>query len=308
MKNYEIILYTCIIIIIVCIPYKYITSFYTEGFDNATDKAEYQNLIDTMRKQLTPYCKLSSFVRSQLLIIYTSANKESDTQAAAHVEQTYRDVYNCADDSASSRPSCATGAKSTAGASFINCDIYLNPPIWTGANQDAIAINLSMVPDNLPDRIIKEIEWYASVINKLETALQAGNTPPSKVPDSENSPANNSSGKPWTVDGFTGTCSPDAAKLIAAQAAAESCTMPVLAGKDGQIARVNRILSSESLINAVKSCNALMSKMVKLQSDLQKAKDGTLYDWQQDGPKKSYAKFEGGDRKSSYIFSLKQNQ
>jgi hypothetical protein len=51
-----------------------------------------------------------------------------------------------------------------------------------------------------------------------------------------------------------------------------------------------------------------MSKMVKLQSDLQKAKDGTLYDWQKDGPKKSYAKFEGGDRKSSYIFSLKQNQ
>jgi hypothetical protein len=54
--------------------------------------------------------------------------------------------------------------------------------------------------------------------------------------------------------------------------------------------------------------NGLLAKMLKLQSDLEKLKNGTLYDWQKDGPKKSYAKFEGGDRTKAFLFSLEQNR
>jgi hypothetical protein len=51
-----------------------------------------------------------------------------------------------------------------------------------------------------------------------------------------------------------------------------------------------------------------MAQMLKLQSDLEKLKNGTLYAWQQDGPAKSYPKFQGGDRTASFLFSIQQNQ
>ena len=52
----------------------------------------------------------------------------------------------------------------------------------------------------------------------------------------------------------------------------------------------------------------MMTQMLKLQSDLEKLKNGTLSDWQKDGSKKTYAKFEGGDRTQAFKFSLQQLQ
>jgi hypothetical protein len=50
-----------------------------------------------------------------------------------------------------------------------------------------------------------------------------------------------------------------------------------------------------------------LKTMLKLKSDLEKAKNGTLYSWQQDGPTKSFPQFKGGDRTAAFTFSLQQN-
>jgi hypothetical protein len=62
------------------------------------------------------------------------------------------------------------------------------------------------------------------------------------------------------------------------------------------------------MANSLGQANNLLGAMKQLQISQQKAKDGTLYAWQQDGPKKSYSSFKGGDRLAGLLFSMKQNQ
>jgi hypothetical protein len=295
-----------------------------EGFANGN--SEYSALQTRLSTTMAPYCAVASYVQSQMKVIYTAIG-ESEAQAAARIEKTYADVYACKDEDASSRPSCSgqsSNSRSDSNPGFIPCATYLNLPTWNSSdNGQAAAIALSAIPDDLADRTTKEVDWYSQIIAKLQKTLDSGNNPPSTPPDSETSPAKDSSGRAWSstpnsdgfsdyrwdVEGFSGTmCSPSQI-VLAAQAAkvaqASSCTIPK---PDGQIARVNAILNSRTLKAALAKCASLQRAMVKLQSDQQKAKDGTLYDWQNDGPKKTYKTFPTGDRSTNFLSSMQQNQ
>jgi hypothetical protein len=299
-----------------------------EGFDNST-QANYEALQARLKTTMTPYCKLATYVQAQMKTIYMAAKPsessgattpgDTSEQADAHIQQTYKDVYACKDELASSRLSCKglsisniKNSDSTPG--FISCDNYLNLPNWP--DQDGAAAALNNIPDDLADRIGKELDWYSLIIKKLTDAFDAGNSPPSVAPDSPNSPATDSSGKEWTTDSkkegfFGGKCSPAAAQAKLAllkkqqlQDAAESCSLPNI---DSEIARVNALLDSDTLKTAISKSAAIQSSMASLQAIQAKAANGTLFPWQQDGPKKSYKAFGGGDRTQALIFSMKQN-
>jgi hypothetical protein len=77
---------------------------------------------------------------------------------------------------------------------------------------------------------------------------------------------------------------------------------------DGQIARVNAILDSPALNQALRICDIVLIKLRKAQADLEKAKNGNLFEWQKDPPKKVVAPFKGGDRGAALAFSMRQNQ
>ena len=310
------IIFICIVVVALALVY-WVVYRIKEGFFDAS--SDYTALQTRLATSLTPYCDLATYAQEQMMIIYTSTG-ESQDQARLHIQKTYSDVYACRDEDASSRPSCSSGGTSKPG--FISCDTYLNLPPWSSSDSgQAASIALSAIPDDLADRIIKEVDWYSQIITKLQGALDAGNNPPAMPPDSPTSPATDSSGKPWSsskdafsdylswkVEGFVAnTCSPEQAQaqIEAAAEAANPCT---IATPDDQIARVNAILDSPILQAALAKCSALKGALIKLQSDQQKAKDGTLYAWQSDGPKKTYKQFPTGDRTTNFISSMQQNQ
>ena len=297
---------------------------------------------------------------------------DTEANAIARVQRTYKDVYKCRDDLADSRQNCNIpnnlkaafllknpgnvprdcGDKdydckeenfkkeknlnkmvrermSFPDYEYVPCDRYMNLPDWPDVGGAAAA--LSNFPNDIADRVSRELEWYSAIIKQLTEALEMGKNPPQGgPPDSKNSPSKDSSGKSWSsdskVEGFedSAQCSPSAmqarlererrAKLQAKPSEPskpnpaddpDSCIMPDLAT---EIRRVNSILSSPEMSNSLKQANSLTQSMKQLQISQQKAKDGTLYDWQQDGPKKSYSKFGGGDRIQALLFSMKQNQ
>jgi peptide deformylase len=155
---------------------------------------------------------------------------------------------------------------------------------------------LSETDRKLAMKEIRESEWFAAIIKKLKDSLAAGANPPGAS----------------SIDGFTGTCSAEAARIKKLLDEARSCSIPGAAldipDAASEIARVNTLLNSPKLKQAVSKMNGLLAEMLKLQSDLEKAKNGTLYDWQKDPPKKSYAEFKGGDRTAALTFSMQQNK
>jgi len=285
-----------------------------EGFSDLS--SSYKSLKTRLTNAMTPYCDLATYAQSQMKMIYTSVG-ESETQALARIQSAYIDMYACKDENASSRPSCS-GTKPLDSPKFIPCTTYMNLPDWS--DDGSLAMALNAIPNDLPDRISKEIDWYKQIVEKVQKALDAGNRPPEKLPESETFPSTNSSGKPWSitgfldysapmdtrwsVEGFDGTCTPAQAATKIALAASE-CTMPTL---DTQIPRVNSLLDSKALQAALAKCATLKGAMEKLKSDQQKARDGTLYSWQQDGPTKTFAKLPAGNRTDGLLSSLKQNQ
>jgi hypothetical protein len=101
------------------------------------------------------------------------------------------------------------------------------------------------------------------------------------------------------AEGFSGQCSAEATEYLRRKALedeAKHCTPGKPVTVASEVARVNTLLNDPSVRKSVSECKAMMGQMLKLQSDLEKLKNGNLYDWQKDGPKKTYAKFEGGDR------------
>ena len=338
--NVDTILYICIGIILLLILQRYM--LINEGFDDIDPLvARYTALRKNIITSLKPYCELTQIIQNQMKIIYTKANNETEEQANLHIAQTYRDVYACTDDLASSRPSCTNillKIRFIESMDFIPCSTYLNLPKWTGSNQDDISENLSLIPNNLEYRINIELEWYSAILKKLQDALDMGNNPPSSIPDSPNSPESDPSGKPWGVDstseneGFQGfqrfqefqgaTCTPaamhirkallkkrkqeqDDSKQRRLEAEAESCSMPSI---DSEITRLNTIFQSNTFSILKSRCSELNKKAIKLQSDQEKLKNGTLYDWQKDPPKKTYKQFKGGDHVASLTFSMQQNK
>ena len=313
-----------------------------EGFfDMASD---YDTLRTRLSTMMATYCDLASYAQAQMKIIYMTPKPlglgatETPKEANAHVLRTYADVYACKDEYASSRPTCSSGGISNTG--FVSCDTYMKLPDLTDqTNTVDVAIALRKIPDDLAVRISREVDWYAQIVKKLTDALALGMNPPGassvdtvapSPPDSENSPATDSSGKPWAIAGFidysipqnkawlveafvdSSTCSAseaqaqvDQKKAAAAGKAASSCTMPTL---DTEIPRVNAILDSSDLQAALAKCAALKAAMEKLKADQKKAMDGDLFPWQKDGPKKTFVTLPSGNRTDGLLSSLKQNQ
>ena len=257
--------------------------------------------------------------------IYIYNSFPTEQQANDHIQQTYQDVYACKDDLASSRASCPglgvfsglvpNKEKSDVNPGFVSCDNYMNLP--ASADDVAAVIALGNIPDTLGDRITKEVDWYSTIIRKLTDALQVGSDPPPTAPDTSKSPSTDASGATWSSgppEGFTdATCSPAAAqakqellrrKQLEDQA--NSCNLPSL---DSEIARINGLLDSSIVKAGLASCDTVKDAMQKLISDMKKAAEGTLYDWQKDGPKKKYTAYgPAGDRITGLTNSMKQNQ
>jgi hypothetical protein len=338
-------------LIIVCILNMAIKMVKKEGFYADPLQGDYEALRVRLKTTLRSYCDLTTFVRAQMKELYMTPklpdsaqvtdktmpgtiSGETELEAEAHVDRTYSQVYECTDDGASSRPLCAgvslaksqnpNSLKNGKPKTFTSCDNYMNLPDWP--DQIAAAIMLEKIPDDLPARIAMEMEWYGVIVKQLSDALAMGANPPSAPPDSKNSPATNSNGKSWTVEGFAGAkCSASAEQTLLERARRaaldakgsgskapakpdpaddpETCQMPSL---PDQIKRVNALLESPSIAAALSKANSLKEAMVKLQSDQQKLKDGTLYAWQKDGPRKSYEIFGGGDRIAALLYSMKQ--
>ena len=219
---------------------------------------------------------------------------------------------------------------------YVPCDRFMNLPDWPDVG--GAAATLSKFPNDMADHVSRELQWYSAIIKQLTDALEMGKNPPNSPPESKNSPSKDSAGKSWSSDGGeaekklklatvkegfedSAQCSPSAmqarlererrAKLQSKPSKPnpaddpDSCIMPDLAS---EIRRVNSILDSPEMNNALRQADSLLQAMKQLQISQQKAKDGTLYDWQQDGPKKSFSKFGGGDRLAGLMFSMKQNQ
>ena len=265
-----------------------------EGFfDTSSDYSRLQKrLSDTM----SPYCKISNFVQDQVKTMIAATKDTTD------IGSIYKEVYSCSDKLASSRPSCASPNMSMV---YVNCDTYMNLPPWSSDGSSAMA--LMKITNDLPERLVREAEWFAAIIKQLNDSLALGANPPTSLPSGyEMSPMEPKQSK---KEGFAGaTCSPEAAEYKRSQRLrkeADSCSMPSITS---EIQRVNSLLDSPSLKNSLARMNGLLAAMLKIQSDLEKAKNGTLYPWQQDGPPKKYPKFQGGDRTASLLFSLQQNQ
>lgn len=309
----------------------------SEGFFDMSD--DYNRLRVRLRSELGSYCKISTFVRDQVkemqeglqktaaLLPSPDAIKEGSKGPAAKKTQglmeamkkkegwynlesdidtdnLYTQVYQCKDQLADLRQSCI---RPNLKMRFVPCSVYMNLPDFS--SEQGVMLNLGKIKDDLPERLIREIEWFREIIKKLKDGLVAGANPAA---------GSNPVGVPPSMDqmdkykeGFQGQCSAEANEYLRRKALedeAKNCIpgKPVTAGSE--IERVNALLDDPSVRNSVSQSNGMMSEMLKLQSDLEKLKNGTLYDWQKDGPKKSYAKFEGGDRIKAFLFSLQQNQ
>jgi len=307
----------------------------------------YTDLQANLQSTLGQYCDLTNYVQEQMKTMYmaTKVNSsgspipgDSESTAEKNILQVYRDVYNCKDELASSRPSCAgafilksKGFGNIAPINpqdnneFVPCSVYMATPAWiSDSDTDSQAIALASIPDDLTVRVKKELEWYSQIIKKLSDALAAGNSPPSMPPDSPNSPSTDSSGKAWnsnSLEGFAnpGQCTPSQlqaklallqsqkAKAAASSAAATaaSCNIPSL---NSQITRVKSVLASPDLKATLLQCSSLKASMLKLKSDQAKLIAGTLYSWQQPPTARTYKQYAIGDRTSSFTASLQQNQ
>jgi hypothetical protein len=157
------------------------------------------------------------------------------------------------------------------------------------------------------------MDWFDAVIKKVKEGLAAGANPPSmpdKPPPGPPQPIPSIEQMNKYTEGFYGSCSPEASEFLrrkALEAQASSCKALTASS---EIARINALLDNPSVFASVSRSKGMMAEMVKLQSDLEKLKNGTLYDWQggNSGPKKLYPKFNGGDRLQSLLFSLSQAQ
>uniref|UniRef100_A0A6C0AND9 Uncharacterized protein n=1 Tax=viral metagenome TaxID=1070528 RepID=A0A6C0AND9_9ZZZZ len=298
MKVRDKIIVGCLILLLILL-HRYLFQA-KEGFFD--DNSDYNSLKERLIKELGPYCKISAFVRDQLKTMTTATGGSGDD---ATLNKTYKSIYSCTDSLASSRQSCSLfgGLGPNNSMSYVSCDTYTQLPEWSDDGSASLA--LMKIKDDLPERIVREAEWFSAIINKLQGALAAGANPSMTPPSKEQMDKIVEESK---KDGFTGTCSVDAAKAQISQKALEeaaSCTIP---DANSEITRVNAVLNSPNLKKAIAEMDGLLTSMLKLQSDLEKAKNGTLYDWQKDGPKKSYAQFQGGDRVAALTFSLQQNK
>lgn len=319
-RNKSLALFLIISIILAC-GFLYILNIsqaIKEGFEDPSLEIKYTQLQSSLQRTLEPYCSLANFIQGQMKTMYQatkvsesgeSVPGDSDSEVDANIRIAYEKAYSCRDELADSRPTCAGIAKLgqlNVKMEFIPCSVYMNTPTYDDSDTTLAAIALSQIPDDLALRITKEVDWYYSIIKKLQDGLDAGANPPADLPPG-------APGADYKKEGFfagssNAKCSAEAMRLRKQrmlQAESESCTMPNL---QTEIDRVNRILNSDALKKAVASCAAVADLAKKLESQLALLKSGNLYEWQKSGPAKSYAQFKGGDRIAGLTFSLQQNR
>jgi hypothetical protein len=282
-----------------------------EGFFDVA--GDYENLKRRLQSELGDYCATSEFVRTQMQQMQQMTGGSPEDN-----DKIYEDVYTCKDSLASSRPSCIfPRLPNTTGMKYEPCSTFLNLPKWSDNYNTLIA--LMKIKNDLPERIMRETEWFDAFIKKLQDGLNAGANPPVGAPSME---------QLNQYEGFQSLCSPEAAAIKEAQTCilpnspvtSELSSMLKIPGATGmpgmpgipsissEIDRINGLLNNPIVKSSVSKSKSQRTSMLKVQSDLEKAKNGTLYEWQQDPPKVSFPGFKGGDRVQSFIFSLKQNQ
>jgi len=313
-----------------------------EGFFD--DPAAYNALRGRLQDDLGPYCEISAFVRDQvnemqqgLKSVASSLPSQGDIDAAKQspkgikaknlmdaskasaeswydfggdlqFNSMYKSVYKCTDGIAKSRPSCQAP---NPNMNYVPCDVYLNLPNWTDENEVIRA--LRKITDDLPERLVREADWFQAVIEKIRSGLQAGARPqagdnPPGVPPSD-AQMKEYEKEAKNQEGFRGKCSAEASEYLRRKALedeAKNCSPGEAITSSSEIARVNALLDNPSIRNSINRMRRMYSEMMQLKSDLEKLKNGTLYDWQKDGPKKTYAPCDaGGDRIKGLICSLK---
>jgi hypothetical protein len=265
-------------------------------FDTSSD---YDKLRGRLQKELGPYCKLASLVRSQVNEMQKGLGGSS-----SDISEMYYAVYQCRDQLASVRPSCSRPNQT--GMRYTPCSTFLNLPEWS--DKSTIINALSKIKDDLPERLLREIDWFSVVIKKVQDGLAAGANPAA---------GSNPIGTPPSMDqlnsfkeGFQVQCSAEASEYLRRKALKDEASSCRPLTVSSEIARINLLLDNPSVSASISQSKGMMAQVSKLQSDLEKLKNGTLYDWQggNSGPKKAYPKFEGGDRLQSFLFSLTQNR
>jgi hypothetical protein len=335
MKPYLKIIFVALIFVLV-IAHRILFASKDGFFDTGGD---YDALRRRLQDDLGDYCKLAEFINAQVTEMQQGLKaissqlpsaddiKEQANSPAAKVTQSlfasarapplsgeswfdygnaevsllYKSVYTCTDTLAKSRPSCGSP---NFKMNYTPCSIYIDLPGWS--DEEAATKALGKIKDDLAERLNREADWFDAVLKKVQSGLdagakpQAGDNPPGVVPSVDQM---NKLKK--ELEGFT--CSPDAMALLRQkklEKELKSCK-PITASSE--IDRVNEILDNPSIRASVRRMRALYEIAKKLKSDLEKLKNGTLYDWQKGGPKKSYSFCGGGNRLASLICSIKQN-
>ena len=163
----------------------------------------YNALRVKLKMVLEPYCTMSTFIQAQMKTTYMAdkisesgeaIRGDTESEADKHIMQTFKEVYNCTDELADSRPICksfiaarnlklrGSGFGSVApydSMEFIPCTVYTDLPQYDETNQDSMGEALAKIPNNLAERITKETAWYTVVMKKLQDGLDEGNNPPS---------------------------------------------------------------------------------------------------------------------------------
>jgi hypothetical protein len=279
--------------------------------------SEYETLRKRLQTDLADYCETGNFVRSQLsqmIQAYQAIQSPEINNSTIDIEQVYKDMYACKDFLSKSRPSCQleialrkaniTGTKFNRPASnlkYIPCSTFLDLPDWS--NDSIPIIALTKIKDDLPERISKETEWFDAVISNLQSSLNKGADPPGSPPSQDQMNEYTKTAEEHAKsEGFRSRCSAQAAAIKDA----ENCYIPDIRP---EIARVNALLDNPVVKDSISKSKAQKTAMLKIQSDLEKAKNGDLYEWQKD-PAKSpgFPKFQGGDRSKAFIHSVQQNR
>ena len=268
----------------------------TEGFYD--DYSEYMNVSIKIKSKLANYCKLADLIREQLITGYAGTNPGSASIAAEQVNNGYRDMCMCIESKACSRPSCSK--PNVTGMVYVSSDTYMKLPPWTDNNTAGSA--LVRIKDDLPERVTREADYFEQIIKQLQSFLDTGANPPTTPPTKDQIQS--------IKEPFTDGCCPQQLELLRqltrdSKRDSNTRSLPNLAS---EIKRVNALLVNPTLVVALAKCDSLLARMSKIQTHLEKLKKGELYEWQKEGPAKSYEQFGGGDRIQGLLFSLKQNQ
>jgi hypothetical protein len=280
-----------VLIIFLILLHRYLFQAREAFFDESSKYTALKNRITT---ELGPYCRVANTARNELKTQLSESGNPSDDMSLNDI---YKTIYSCTDSMASSRQTCKRliGFGPNTSMTYVSCNTYMQLPDWS--DDASISVALMKITDDLPERMIREADWIFTKIKKIQEVLASGANPPTNAPSKEDLDKFN--------EGFSGYCSAEAIKAKKIMQEAKTCS---IADISSEIARINRLLDNPDLKKILSLMNGLYEEMIKLQSDLDKLKNGELYDWQKDPPKKSYAQFKGGDRSAAFIFSMQQNQ